>query len=184
MTERHGVRQARFDEVMALHGQGWPMKRIARTLGITRKTVRAWVWSGELLVWSQRDRGSAIDLHAVYLRQRWGDGCHNAARLWREIQERGFRGQLRTVQRWVHRLRNANPPSAGAVGTILFRTVAATAVALLELAFPTIVLPKALSRSSSVRRARSASSCVVIRPGIAVSAAAFATSMPLAAPWR
>ncbi len=116
--DRHGFRQARFDEVMALHGQGWPMKRIARTLGINRKTVRAWVRAGELPVWSQRDRGSAVDSHAVYLRQRWGEGCHNAARLWREIQERGFRGQLRTVQRWVRRLRGANPTSAGVVGTM------------------------------------------------------------------
>ena len=78
-ADRHGVRQVRFDEVMALHGQGWPMKRIARTLGINRKTVRAWVRSGELPVWSQRDRGSAVDRHAVHLRQRWGEGCHNAA---------------------------------------------------------------------------------------------------------
>ncbi|MBP2295261.1 transposase [Azospirillum rugosum] len=115
-ADRHGVRKARFDEVMALHGQGWPMKRIARTLGVNRKTVRAWVRAGELPVWSQRDRGSAVDLHAVYLRQRWGEGCHNAARLWQEIQERGFRGQLRTVQRWVHRLRDASPTSIGAVG--------------------------------------------------------------------
>jgi transposase len=118
MTDRRGVRQARFGEVMALHGQGWPMKRIARTLGINRKTVRAWVRSGELPVWSQRDRGSAVDRHAAHLRQRWGEGCHNAARLWQEIQERGFRGQLRTVQRWVRRLRDANPTSVGAAGTI------------------------------------------------------------------
>ena len=117
-ADRHGVRKARFDEVMALHGQGWPMKRIARTLGVNRKTVRAWVRAGELPAWSQRDRGSAVDRHAVYLRQRWGKGCHNAARLWRDIQERGFRGQLRTVQRWVRRLRDANATSAGAAGTM------------------------------------------------------------------
>ena len=115
-ADRHGVWQARFDEVMALHGQGWPMKRIARTLSVNRKTVRAWVRAGELPVWSQRDRGSAVDRHAVYLRQRWGEGCHNAVRLWKEIQERGFRGQLRTVQRWVRHLRDASPTSVGAVG--------------------------------------------------------------------
>ncbi|MBK3776003.1 hypothetical protein GAY31_17905 [Azospirillum brasilense] len=95
------------------------MKRTARTLGTNRKTVRAWVRSGELPVWSQQDRGSAVDLHAVYLRQRWGEGCHNAARLWQEIQEHGFRGQLRTVQRWVRRLRDANPTSGGAVGRMV-----------------------------------------------------------------
>ncbi|WP_194911083.1 helix-turn-helix domain-containing protein [Azospirillum sp. INR13] len=92
MTDRHGVRQVRFDEVMALHGQGWPMKRIARTLGINRKTVRTWVRAGELPVWSQRDRGSAVDRHATYLRQRWGEGCHNAVRLCKRSRSVGFAG--------------------------------------------------------------------------------------------
>ena len=98
-----------FNEAMALHDQGWPMKRIARTLGINRKTVRGWVQSGHLPIWTRRSRGSAVDGHAAYLQQRWSEGCRNAARLWQEIQGRGFRGQLRTVQRWVRRLRAADP---------------------------------------------------------------------------
>ena len=114
-TDHHAVRRARFNEVMALHGQGWPMKRIARTLGVNHKTVRGWGQSGHLPLWTQRSRGSAVDVHAAYLQQRWGEGCRNAARLWQEIQGRGFRGQLRTVQRWVRRLRDADPTSFGAV---------------------------------------------------------------------
>ena len=114
-TERHSIRQARFDEATALHSKGWPLKRIARTLGINRKTVRGWLRSGELPIWVQRSRGSAVDAHAQYLHQRWDEGCHNAARLWRELQARGFCGQLRTVQRWVSHLRGADPTSSGAV---------------------------------------------------------------------
>jgi transposase len=110
-TDRHAGRRARFDEVIALYGEGWPVKRIARTLGLDRKTVRRWLQSGRLPTWSQQSRGSVADGHAEYLQRRWSEGCHNAAQLWREIQDRGFRGQLRTVQRWVGRLRDADPAS-------------------------------------------------------------------------
>jgi transposase len=111
--DRHAVRRSRFDEVMALHHKGWPIKRIARTLGLNLKTVRRWLRSGQLPTWNQRSRGSAVDVHAEYLGQRWNEGCHNAAQLWEEIRKRGFRGQLRTVQRWVRRLRDAEPSSSG-----------------------------------------------------------------------
>ena len=69
--------------------------------------------SGQLPTWHQPSGGSAVDVHAEYLRRRWNEGCHNAAQLWEEIRERGFRGQLRTVQRWVRRLRDADPSSSG-----------------------------------------------------------------------
>jgi transposase len=92
-----------------------PIKRIARTLGLNRKTVRRWLRSGQLPTWNQRSRGSAVDVDAAYLRQRWNEGCHNAAQRWQEIRKRGFRGQLRTVQRWVRRLREADPASSGTV---------------------------------------------------------------------
>jgi hypothetical protein len=36
-------------------------------------------------------------------------------RQWQEIRKRGSRGQRRTVQRWVRRLRDADPASSGTV---------------------------------------------------------------------
>jgi transposase len=111
--DHHAVRRARFDEVMALHHRNWPIKRIARTLGLNLKTVRRWLRSGQLPTWNQQSRGSAVDVHAEYLRRRWNEGCHNAAELWDEIRRRGFRGQLRSVQRWVRHLRDAEPSSSG-----------------------------------------------------------------------
>jgi hypothetical protein len=87
------------------------VKRIARTLGIDPKTVRGWLRSGQLPTWPQRSRGSAVDRHAEHLQRRWDEGCRNAAQLWRELRERGFRGRLRTVQRWVVRWRGADPAS-------------------------------------------------------------------------
>jgi transposase len=118
ILDRHAVRRARFNEAMTLHGQGWPMRRIARALGINRQTVRGWLRSGRLPIWNQPSRGSTVDVHAEHLRQRWSEGCHNAAQLWQEIQERGFRGKLRTVQRWASRLREVGPTASGAVWTM------------------------------------------------------------------
>jgi transposase len=107
--DRHAIRRARFDEALALHGQGWSVRRIARALGVNRQTVQGWLRSRQLPMWRQQPRGSSVDRHADHLRRRWGEGCRIAAELWREIRQQGFRGQLRTVQRWVRQCRSADP---------------------------------------------------------------------------
>jgi hypothetical protein len=63
--DRHAIRRARFDEVTALDHRNWPIKRIARTLGLNLKTVRRWLRSGRLPTWDQRSRGSAVDLRSA-----------------------------------------------------------------------------------------------------------------------
>ncbi len=99
---------------MALKGQGWSARRIARAVGVNRQTVQGWLRSGQLPTWRQQPRGSTVDRHAEHLERRWGEGCCNAAQLWREIQEQGFRGRLRTVQRWACARRGADPAASGA----------------------------------------------------------------------
>jgi len=111
--DQHAVRRDRFDEARALHGQGWSARRIARAVGVNRQTVQGWLRSGQLPTWRQQPRGSTVDRHAEHLDRRWGEGCHNAAQLWREIQEQGFHGQLRTVQRWASGRRGADPAASG-----------------------------------------------------------------------
>ena len=112
--DRHAARRDRFNEAMALNGQGWSTRRIARAVGVNRQTVQGWLQSGELPTWRQQPRGSTVDRHAGHLDRRWGEGCHNAAQLWREIQEQGFRGELRTVQRWACTRRGADTAASGA----------------------------------------------------------------------
>ena len=111
--DRHAVRRDRFNEAMALHGQGWPARRIARAVGVNRQTVQGWTRSGQLPTWRRQPRGSTVDRHAEHLDRRWNEGCHNAVQLWREIKEQGFRGQLRTVQRWACSRRGAGPVASG-----------------------------------------------------------------------
>ena len=113
-SDRHAVRRGRFNEAIALHGQGWPARRIARAVGVNRQTVQVWLRSGQLPTWRQQPRGSTVDRHAKHLDRRWHEGCRNAAQLWREIQQQGFRGQLRTVQRWACSRRSAGPAASGA----------------------------------------------------------------------
>ena len=112
--DRHAVRRDRFNEAMTLHDQGWSARRIARAVGVNRQTVQGWLRSGQLPTWRQQPRGSTVDRHAEHLDRRWNEGCHNAAQLWREIKEQGFRGQLRTVQRWASDRRGADPAASGA----------------------------------------------------------------------
>lgn len=109
------ARQARFEEVVALDARGWSQTRIAQTLGLDRKTVRVWLRSGQPPPWRQPTKGSQVDPFLDHLRRRWDGGCHNAARLWREIKALGFTGQRTTVRDWARPLRQTAPGTASAV---------------------------------------------------------------------
>lgn len=104
--EARDRRQARFEEVVRLRAQGMPIKAIARTLGIERKTVRRWLRAGRVPTWLHADRGrSILDPFRDYLEVRWDAGYRNGAGLWREIRDRGFAGQDGVVKQWAARRR-------------------------------------------------------------------------------
>ena len=104
--EARDRRQARFEEVVRLRAQGMPIKAIARTLGIERKTVRRWLRAGRVPTWLHADRGrSILDPFRDYLEARWDAGYRNGAGLWREIRDRGFAGQDGVVKQWAARRR-------------------------------------------------------------------------------
>src|SRR4051812_4755410 len=113
--DKQAARQARFDEVVALHTKGWSKSRIARALGLDRGTVHVWLKARRLPTWQQPSGDSTVDVHGDYLRRRWDEGCHNGIRLWREIRERGFVGGASTVRDWIRRLRAATPQPAGSL---------------------------------------------------------------------
>jgi transposase len=94
-------RHARYESVMELVRNGVAKKQIARQLGLDRRTVRHWIQSGSFPERKTVHHRSSADLFASYLDQRWQQGCRNAAQLWREIRERGFRGQVSQVRRWI-----------------------------------------------------------------------------------
>ena len=67
--------------------------------------------------WRKGERASIVVPQVSYLRQRIAKGCRNATQLWRELQQRSFRGQVILVGVWVRRLQaeTPSPPRRAAV---------------------------------------------------------------------
>ncbi|WP_433521541.1 hypothetical protein ACQPZ2_30090 [Nocardia pseudovaccinii] len=93
--------------------RGVSISVISARLQLDRKTVRRYVQSDsvEHLLAPVSKRGSALDEHMPYLRQRWDAGCTNALRLLEELRGRGYNGSHRSVRRLVQSWRGA-PPAA------------------------------------------------------------------------
>ena len=110
LPERQGVSQhkrdrrlSRYQEVMKQFRNGVSKNEIARNCDMGRRTVRRWIAAQGFPERKPVDRLSSVDQHRQYLEQRWEQGCHNAAQLWRELQERGFTGQSAIVRRWIQK---------------------------------------------------------------------------------
>jgi transposase len=107
--QRRARRLERYQRVLELHGQGVSLRAIARRMGMHRGTVRRWLRAGSFPERAQRRATSRTDPFVDYLRRRWDEGCHNAARLTEEIRVLGFRGSYLMVRRCVARWRRGGP---------------------------------------------------------------------------
>jgi len=95
-------RQARYEEVVALYRQGVSILGIADQLRMSRGTVRNLVYAGAFPERASTLRAkSLLDPYVPYLEKRIAQGCRNATRLWRELQEQGFVGGYKVVNRWL-----------------------------------------------------------------------------------
>ncbi|MGI5405069.1 hypothetical protein ACQEVG_37670 [Streptomyces sp. CA-135486] len=101
MTERHA-------EIHRLREATWTISAIARRFGLDRKTVRRYLTTDlEGLIASARDRRPRqLDPYRPYLQQRFADGCTNAAQLYREIHEHGYRGNHQAVRLYISSMRS------------------------------------------------------------------------------
>jgi len=99
---RRQRRLERYEQVVSMYNSGQSQAAIARTLGMEGKTIRRWLRSGQF---PERKpphrRPPKVNQFAEYLQQRWDEGCHNAARLYREIREKGYLGKRAMVARLV-----------------------------------------------------------------------------------
>jgi hypothetical protein len=113
-----GVEMVR--EMVARRERGQGVKRIARELGVDRKTVKRWLKLG---VWQPRQaqrRVRELDRFAEFLKQRAPEvGC-NGAVLYRELQAMGFTGGRLQVQRFVRPYREQRKWSE--LATVRFET--------------------------------------------------------------
>jgi len=105
---RRQKRQQRFDDVWALHKQGFSNREIVRRLGLGPRTVAKYLAAETCPFYPVgRTHPSKLDSYKDYLSQRWQEGCENASQLYREIQNQGYAGSRGLVARWCRSLRPA-----------------------------------------------------------------------------
>lgn len=87
---RAAERQARYQQIMALHQQGMKSAEIAAALGMGERTVRHWLSSrGIPYSGPRKPRSSPLDPYKTYLLERWHQGCRSGAQLERELRAKG-----------------------------------------------------------------------------------------------
>jgi transposase len=98
----HQRRVARYDEIQTLSGQGHSVLQIAKQLRMSRMTVTKYLaLSHPPAAIEHRRVRQILDPYLNHLQSRWEQGCHNAKALWRELQELGFKGSYKPIQRWA-----------------------------------------------------------------------------------
>lgn len=101
--ENREQRLASYLAAMEMLQQGLIQTEIARRCKLGVRTIRRWQRAQDFPERKVAHRKSGFDAHAEYLHQRWNDGCHNAARLWKELCQRGYTGQAASVKIWIRR---------------------------------------------------------------------------------
>jgi transposase len=103
---RRAQRYDRYQQVVALHTQGFEQAEIAHRVGLTTRTIQTWLKAGTFPeARTRRKRKSLFDPYAPYVLKRWKEGCKNGSQLYREIKEKGYTG----TERQVHHFLISNP---------------------------------------------------------------------------
>jgi len=95
---RREERLAHYEQVIALRKLGLSQAAIAQQVGIGASTVQSWLAAGTFPERKPREQASQLDPYLPYLFQRWEDGCHNIACLFRELVEQGYKGSYESVR--------------------------------------------------------------------------------------
>ena len=92
------MRRAQYEQVTALQQRGVRKADIANQVGISIQTVRRWLTHGSFPERKRRaTQPTKLDPYRAYVKQRWQEGCHNSAQIYREILKQGFTGSYSTV---------------------------------------------------------------------------------------
>jgi transposase len=117
---RHRRRVALHKRVWKLHRAGYRKEQIAQRTGMSIRSVYRFLEQEAAPPRRQPSRsGSVVDSYLSYLSERWNQGCHTIAQLYKEISVQGYRGSLRTLER---QLRTFRPQGAQPVSkqTVIF----------------------------------------------------------------
>jgi len=97
-----------YEAIRRLHTAGADVADIARRVGTSRRTVYRYRDLPEPPAPKRPHRPSrqrVLTPYEPYLLQRWGEGCHNGMRLYREIRVQGYAYGASNVMRFVAQLR-------------------------------------------------------------------------------
>jgi transposase len=134
--ERRAHRHERYERVIELHKRGVSQRSIGRQLGLNRETVRRFVRAGTFPERATRTYSTLADPFTDYIRQRWEEGCHNAAQISRELMANGFEGSYYVIRRRVARWRGETSDARLPVDRSVSRQPSARRVAGLLLSDP------------------------------------------------
>jgi transposase len=101
LAEERMLREELVREMVARRERGEGIKRIARELGVDRKTVKRWLRLGEWQPRQPQRRERQLDRFAEFIERRAPEVGFNGVVLYRELQTLGFTGGLMQVQRFV-----------------------------------------------------------------------------------
>ena len=92
----------RFEQVHELHRRGHSAARIARELGLSRRSVFRYLRRETCPAWGLGgSRRSRLDGYREWIDARLAEGFMNVAELHRQLTERGFRGSYGSVYEFV-----------------------------------------------------------------------------------
>jgi transposase len=90
----------------------------------------------------RRARGrSLVDPYLPYLSDRWNAGCANATQLYRELQQQGYGGSIRTVERHLQAFRTVPQQPVTAQTSVFTKVPTARSTALMIVRPPTARTP-------------------------------------------
>lgn len=114
-AQRQARRQQVYEQVWALHRQGWTLAAIAQHLGLSPRTVQQDLQTATFPGRKRRsDCGhSLLDPYKALLLARWNAGCHTALRLFRDLRSGGYTGSYALVVAYARRLRQAQGLAPG-----------------------------------------------------------------------
>jgi len=107
---RRAERMARYEHILELQKHGMKSGEIARTLGMSQRTLQRWIATGNIpYSRRKRQRASLIDPYKTYLLKRWHQGCHKGAQLEKELRAKGYKGSQHGVYRYLETLKASIP---------------------------------------------------------------------------
>jgi transposase len=107
--QRRARRLWQYEQVWDLRKQGFTAEAVAKRVGISSRTVFRFLRHTTFPERQPRRqfRATLLDPFKTYLSDRFNAGCHNASKLFRELQTQDFTGNYGLVAVYVRRMREA-----------------------------------------------------------------------------